>query len=56
MSPETLHLLRRCLASQTLQVGDPDFAATAHTAAQALAELDQAIADATTPTTEGAPP
>lgn len=46
MTPATLDLLRRCLAGQTLQVGDPDFAATAQAAAQAMAELDQAITDA----------
>lgn len=43
MTLETLLLLRRVLAAQQLNVGDPEFTATATAAAAALAEIDDAI-------------
>lgn len=46
MTPETLQLLHRCLANVTLRVGDPDYAELASATVRALAELDEAIAEA----------
>src|SRR5215510_3152371 len=43
---DTLMLLRECLAGQVLQVGSPGFEMQARRAANALAELDLAIAAA----------
>lgn len=45
MTPETLNLLRNMLAGVTLRVGAPDFVEVSTAAAQALTELDQALAN-----------
>lgn len=43
MTLDSLLLLRRVLAAQTLSVGDPDFLPSATLAAKALTELDSEI-------------
>lgn len=45
ISTESLYLLRHCLVSQQLSVGDPDFATIAQQAATALSEVDAAITE-----------
>lgn len=46
MTLETLLLLQKCLAAQTLSVADPAFVETAAAVSRALQELAIAISDA----------
>lgn len=44
MTPQTLAFLRQVLCNQAIPVGDPNFLALAQNVAQALAEIDAAMA------------
>lgn len=46
MTAQTLVLLRQILCNQSVSVGDPNLLALAQAAAQALAEIDSALAEA----------